>query len=582
MSNEATSTDPTTPDTIVLIHGFWVTPRSWEHWIRRTTRRRASRCSRRRTRASRSRWKRSTPTRRRSRRSTVPADHRAPRGDRSARSTRHRSSWATRPAASFTQILLDHGFGAAGVAINSAPTEGVPVIPLSQLKATFPVLKNPANRHRAVGFTPEQWHYAFTNTFDEEESLALYERYHIPASGRVFWGTRARQLPPRPPGHLGRLQERQPRAAAVHLRHARTTSCRRQHPAVQRQALQGRAPSPRSRSTTARTCCRPRQGWEQIADDALDWALAHTAWTPSAPPSCLPPDRRPHHPHRRADHADRGRSVDASSPIRPSTPPAGPTTSAGARRRGRPTGPAVPPTSSVRSTSCCSPTIITATTSTRPAGPCSRLGGHVVITTLPGANVSAAMRSGSQPWDNTTSRRPDSPPIEVTATPCRHGPAVSQPIVGDVIGFALRWHGQENGALWISGDTVLYDGVRHVADRLEVDIAMLHLGAVQFGLTGPVRYTMTAREAIELLRSAARRRPRSRSTTRAGRTSGRIGPRSKPNSPPRRSRSWTASPGHPSASRLRFRSDQVAGRRRVTAGADGWMGADGVLRPLFG
>ena len=48
----------------------------------------------------------------------------------------------------FTQVLLDHGFGVAGVAINSAPTEGVRVIPLSQLKASFPVLKNPATGTR--------------------------------------------------------------------------------------------------------------------------------------------------------------------------------------------------------------------------------------------------------------------------------------------------------------------------------------------------------------------------------------------------------------------------------------------------
>ena len=75
------------------------------------------------------------------------------------------------------------------MAINSAPTEGVKRVPLSQVKATFPVLKNPANHHKAVGFTPEQWNYAFTNTFTEEESLALYERYHIPASGKVFWGS---------------------------------------------------------------------------------------------------------------------------------------------------------------------------------------------------------------------------------------------------------------------------------------------------------------------------------------------------------------------------------------------------------
>jgi L-ascorbate metabolism protein UlaG (beta-lactamase superfamily) len=69
-----------------------------------------------------------------------------------------------------------------------------------------------------------------------------------------------------------------------------------------------------------------------------------------------------------------------------------------------------------------------------------------------------------------------------------------------VIGFALRFDGQEHGVLWISGDTVLYDGVRQVADRLEVDTALLHLGGVRFPVTGPVRYTMTADDAVELCR----------------------------------------------------------------------------------
>ena len=90
------------------------------------------------------------------------------------------------------------------------------------------------------------------------------------------------------------------------------------------------------------------------------------------------------------------------------------------------------------------------------------------------------------------------PPIDITATPCRHGPPLSHPIVGDVIGFALRWDGQQDGVLWISGDTVLYDGLRQVADRLQVDTALLHLGGVRFGVSGPVRYTMTARDAVEL------------------------------------------------------------------------------------
>jgi len=96
----------------------------------------------------------------------------------------------------FTQVLFDHGFGAVGVAICSAPTEGVKIVPLSPVKSTFPILKNPANRHRAVGFTPQQWHYVFTNTFSEEESLALYERYHIPASGKVFWGSALANIHP--------------------------------------------------------------------------------------------------------------------------------------------------------------------------------------------------------------------------------------------------------------------------------------------------------------------------------------------------------------------------------------------------
>jgi L-ascorbate metabolism protein UlaG (beta-lactamase superfamily) len=64
----------------------------------------------------------------------------------------------------------------------------------------------------------------------------------------------------------------------------------------------------------------------------------------------------------------------------------------------------------------------------------------------------------------------------------------------------LGWDGQAHGALWITGDTVLYDGVRQVADRLQVDTALLHMGCVRFPVTGPVRYSMTAREAIQLCR----------------------------------------------------------------------------------
>ncbi|MGH3043301.1 MAG: MBL fold metallo-hydrolase, partial [Gaiellaceae bacterium] len=103
-----------------------------------------------------------------------------------------------------------------------------------------------------------------------------------------------------------------------------------------------------------------------------------------------------------------------------------------------------------------------------------------------------------EPWQSTELEAPGRPAIEITATPCRHGPPFSHPLAGDVVGFALRWDRQEHGVLWISGDTVLYDGVKEVAGRLGVDTAILHLGGVRFPVTGPVRYSMTARDAVEL------------------------------------------------------------------------------------
>ena len=120
------------------------------------------------------------------------------------------SSSATPSAAPFTQILLDRGLGAAGVAIDSAPVKGVLRLPFSTLEVAFPVLRNPANRHRTVALTPEQFHYAFTNTLSEEESRAAYDRY-----------ARPRPRPAAVPGRLanfnphaateGRLPQRRPR-----------------------------------------------------------------------------------------------------------------------------------------------------------------------------------------------------------------------------------------------------------------------------------------------------------------------------------------------------------------------------------
>jgi pimeloyl-ACP methyl ester carboxylesterase len=136
-----------------------------------------------------------------------------------------------------TQLLLARGLGSAGVVIDSAPTEGVRVSPVSQARSLFPALKSPANRHKAVGFTAEEWHYAFTNTLDAEASKAAYDRYAIAAPGHwVFeYGLFANFKP----GHQDTWVDYQgrPGAPAVHRRR------RGSHPPtvgeqVEREALQ--------------------------------------------------------------------------------------------------------------------------------------------------------------------------------------------------------------------------------------------------------------------------------------------------------------------------------------------------------
>jgi L-ascorbate metabolism protein UlaG (beta-lactamase superfamily) len=122
-----------------------------------------------------------------------------------------------------------------------------------------------------------------------------------------------------------------------------------------------------------------------------------------------------------------------------------------------------------------------------------------VLTTEAGARRLGGNAVGLAPWATTTVRGDDGFELRVTATPARHGPPGSKPIVGDVIGFVLEWSGQRDGAFWISGDSVWFAGVEEVGQRFDVGTAMVHLGGVQFPyLSGPLRYTMNAAEAVRV------------------------------------------------------------------------------------
>jgi pimeloyl-ACP methyl ester carboxylesterase len=90
------------------------------------------------------------------------------------------------------QRLLAANHAAAAVAIDPAPIKGVTSLPFSQLKASFPVLSNPANRSRTVALTAKQFRYAFGNAVSEDESNQLHQRWAIPGPGRpLFQGATA-------------------------------------------------------------------------------------------------------------------------------------------------------------------------------------------------------------------------------------------------------------------------------------------------------------------------------------------------------------------------------------------------------
>ncbi|WP_326554745.1 alpha/beta hydrolase [Micromonospora sp. NBC_01813] len=260
------------PDTIVLVHGFWVTPRSWEHWI--------SHYEAKGFRVLAPAYPgyevevealNADPTP--ILQSTVPqiiSHYEAIIGELENPPIiiGHSAGGA------FTQILLDHGFGAVGVAINSAPTEGVRVVPLSQVKSTFPVLKSPSNRHKVVPLTFEQWQYAFTNTFTEEEGRALWQRYAIPANGGILWGSVLANFQP---GHQDTWVDYRNDNRAPLL----FVSGSEDHimpPAIQA----SNAKHYKSNTITERLeyegfahLLPAQKGWENIADEVLDWALRH-------------------------------------------------------------------------------------------------------------------------------------------------------------------------------------------------------------------------------------------------------------------------------------------------------------------
>lgn len=121
-----------------------------------------------------------------------------------------------------------------------------------------------------------------------------------------------------------------------------------------------------------------------------------------------------------------------------------------------------------------------------------------VLTTRPAARRLGGNAIGLADWESTEVVGAGGSRLRVTATPARHGPPLSLPIAGKVIGFLVDVGG---ASLYVSGDTVWFSGVATVARRGGVSIALLHMGGVRFPITGGIRYTFDAMGAIRAARA---------------------------------------------------------------------------------
>jgi alpha-beta hydrolase superfamily lysophospholipase len=259
------------PDTIVLIHGLWMTPRSWEHWVEHYKRRG---------------FKVLAPgypglevevdalRRDPSPIEKLTIEQVAHHYEAFIRGLEHPPIIMGHSfGGALTQIMLDRGLGAAGVAINSVQVKGVLRLPFTTIKALFPVLSHPSNRHKAVPFTHEQFRYAFTNTLTEEKSRAAYERYHIAAPGRfVFDGALANFNPHAATKVDFDKEDRAPllfiSGGEDNIMPATLNQSNARH--YNTGVIAYKEFPSRSHYTVG------EDGWEEVADYALNWALNPT------------------------------------------------------------------------------------------------------------------------------------------------------------------------------------------------------------------------------------------------------------------------------------------------------------------
>src|SRR4051812_3247572 len=257
---------------IVLIHGLWLTPRSWEGW--------KARFEQRGHEVLAPAWPRMERE--------VEAIRRDPsvlNGLGLAEVVDHYDriirGLGTPPVIMghstgglVAELLLDRGLGAAGVGLSPAPVKGVLRLPPALLRTVFPGLRNPANRKKTIALTSKQFRSSFTNTMNAADAEAAYERYYVPAPGRVVFQAAFANLNPHAVTKVDFHKDDRPPLLVMGNDQDQTIPA-----SVSREAAKrlGRA---KARADHKGVPGRPHfpaaPGWEAVADYALDWAIRHT------------------------------------------------------------------------------------------------------------------------------------------------------------------------------------------------------------------------------------------------------------------------------------------------------------------
>ena len=259
--------------TIVLIHGLWLTPRSWEGWIDRYQKAGYNVLA--------PSWpglegeveairKDPSPLKRLKLKTVV---------DHYERIIRKLDAPPIIMGHSFggliVQMLADRGLGSAGVVIDSAQSAGVPVLPLSTIWATITVLGNPFTFNGTSSLSPKKFNYAFTNELNEVESKKVYDRYQIPGSNRILWDGALSLLNPNASSKVNYANNNRAPLLFIaggndHLVPPAINKANMRKYVKNSSAVTDYREFPNRTHHTV-----GQKGWEEVADFALQWANAN-------------------------------------------------------------------------------------------------------------------------------------------------------------------------------------------------------------------------------------------------------------------------------------------------------------------